>query len=298
MCKYLQPAKRGRPSCGVKRLPETVSLFLCRLPEHHLCRAAWEDTKITRPVFFFSFSFFSKLVPDCFGCLFFFCGRAREGQGEWEKRGRERERERESERECVSARACVGYVCVFDVICDGIPPSVSKNPRAVRGGGGGGQERRRRRRADLSTSPHCGTRGAAAGDPKPTLNLDSGLTDPRASTGFLFFIFFYSYPLPPLLPQVSAAEWTIWHLNRKEYYLPTSGEERWIYPCGGFLFFFFLERGGLDGEEIDGLIRRQSRMWFPLLPRAPEWSNRLQCHLHLAAWRDVSREWGTLRWLD
>lgn len=65
------------------------------------------------------------------------------------------------------------FLCVFDVICDGIPPSVSKNPRAVRGGGGGGQERRRRRRADLSTSPHCGTRGAAAGDSKPTVILDS-----------------------------------------------------------------------------------------------------------------------------
>lgn len=96
---------------------------------------------------------------------------------------------------------------MFDVICDGIPPSVSKNPRAVRGGGGGGQERRRRRRADLSTSPHCGTRGAAAGDPKPTLNLDSGLTDPRASTGFFIFYFFYSYPL--FSPPVTAAEWTI-----------------------------------------------------------------------------------------
>lgn len=78
-------------------------------------------------------------------------------------------KDRERERECVNIYVCV---CVLMLFVTESPPSVSKNPRAAQGGGGQ-ERRRRRRRADLSTSPHCGTRGAAAGDSKPTVILDS-----------------------------------------------------------------------------------------------------------------------------
>lgn len=76
---------------------------------------------------------------------------------------------KDRERERVCEYICV---CVLMLFVTESPPSVSKNPRAAQGGGGQ-ERRRRRRRADLSTSPHCGTRGAAAGDPKPTVILDS-----------------------------------------------------------------------------------------------------------------------------
>lgn len=79
-------------------------------------------------------------------------------------------KDRERERECVNIYVCV---CVLMLFVTESPPSVSKNPRAAQGGGGQERRRRRRRRADLSTSPHCGTRGAAAGDSKPTVILDS-----------------------------------------------------------------------------------------------------------------------------
>lgn len=103
-----------------------------------------------------------------------------------------------------------------------------------------------------------------------------------------------------LFPPPRLSRWMdgVWHLNREEYYLSTGGRggggggkssepDRWIYPCG-FVFW---------GREIEWrrnwwINLTESRMRFPLLPRAPEWSNRLQCHLHLAAWWDVSREWG------
>ena len=181
---------------------------------------------------------------------------------------------------CVDVCACV--------ICDGIPPSVSKNPR---GRGGGGQEkkrsrrRRRRRRADLSTSPaHCGTRGAAAaGESEPTVPLDSRIalippsTPPqRKATGFFNFLFHYP---PILLVSVSIAQRTVFDsfTGRNTLTYPpgerclcccwccrcrgsSSGADRWIYPCaaagaaGVLSFPVFFWGGGGGGDWMDGLI--------------------------------------------
>lgn len=196
-----------------------------------------------------------------------------EREGKWEKIGRERE--------CVNI-----YVCVFWCYLWRNPPLQSprirerrKEEEDRRGGGGGGAR----------TCPRALT-AERAGLPLEIPNqrlfwiLESNWS-PRARGLF-----------PP--PRLSRWMDGVWHLNREEYYLSTGGRggggggkssepDRWIYPCG-FVFW---------GREIEWrrnwwINLTESRMRFPLLPRAPEWSNRLQCHLHLAAWWDVSREWG------
>lgn len=192
-------------------------------------------------------------------------------------------RARESRAVCVNwcVRACVFWCYLWRNPLFGLQESGERRKEEEeeedrrRGGGGGG------RRADLSTSPHCGTRGAATGDSEPTLILDS---ETHAQT--------LTFLSPLIAPHFQWTASDIWKERNSLHPLGRGGRGR---------------SGSQNHSCVDisvggGWWRRsgwinlttETRFWFPLLSRAPEWSNRLQCHLHLAAWRDVSREWGEL----